>query len=55
MSWQSDEWQDHPWSTSWWNWRRRKTAAERRAQRDLAVGRVFQQLLRGFKSAQAHP
>ena len=51
MNWQSHEWQDHPWSTSQWNWRRRKTAAERRAQRDRAVGRVSQQLLRGFKCA----
>ena len=31
-----------------------KTAAERRAQRDRAVGRVFQQLVRWFKSVQAH-
>ena len=55
MNWQSDEWQDHPWSASQgWNWRRRKTAAERRAQRDRAVGRVFQRLVRWFKSVQAH-
>ena len=55
MNWQCEERQDHPWSASQrWNWRRRKTAAERRAQRDRAVGRVFEQLVRGFKSVQAH-
>ena len=66
MNWQCDErndrggagrvtsWQDHPRRASQcWNWRRRKTAAGRRAQRDRAVGRVFQQLVRGFKSVQA--